>query len=51
MSGKLNEIEVRTATARQLEAVITAMRGIAAARAHEAQARLAGIRDSLGGDR
>ena len=42
MSGKLNEIEVRTAT--QLEAVTTAMRGIAAARAHEAQARLAGIR-------
>lgn len=46
MSAKLSEIEARVATARQLEAVITAMRSIAAARAHEAQGRLAGIRAS-----
>jgi F-type H+-transporting ATPase subunit gamma len=46
MSEKLSEIEARVATARQLEAVITAMRGIAAARSREAQARLPGIRAS-----
>ncbi|RZF25685.1 F0F1 ATP synthase subunit gamma [Paraburkholderia sp. UYCP14C] len=44
MSSKLSEIESRTASARQLETVIGAMRGIAAAREREAQARLAGIR-------
>jgi F-type H+-transporting ATPase subunit gamma len=44
MSSKLSEIESRTATARQLESVISAMRGIAAAREREAQGRLAGIR-------
>lgn len=46
MSEKLSQIEAQLATARQLEAVITAMRGIAAARAREAQQRLAGIRAS-----
>lgn len=46
MSGKLAEIEARNATARQLDAVIGAMRGIAAARSREAQRRLPGIRSS-----
>ncbi|EIF30831.1 F0F1-type ATP synthase, gamma subunit [Burkholderia sp. Ch1-1] len=46
MSGRLAEIEARTATARQLDAVIGAMRGIAAARSREAQRRLPGIRSS-----
>lgn len=46
MSGKLAEIEARSATARQLDAVIGAMRGIAAARSREAQRRLPGIRSS-----
>ena len=46
MSGKLAEIEMRSATARQLDAVIGAMRGIAAARSREAQRRLPGIRSS-----
>ncbi|TAM04420.1 MAG: hypothetical protein EPN70_11505 [Paraburkholderia sp.] len=44
MSGKLGEIENRIAATHQLDAVIAAMRGIAASRSHEAQARLAGIR-------
>ncbi|WP_137958878.1 F0F1 ATP synthase subunit gamma [Burkholderia sp. 4M9327F10] len=46
MSGKLTEIETRSATARQLDAVIGAMRGIAAARSREAQRRLPGIRSA-----
>lgn len=46
MSGKIAEIESRSATARQLDAVIGAMRGIAAARSREAQRRLPGIRSS-----
>ncbi|MEM5384058.1 FoF1 ATP synthase subunit gamma [Paraburkholderia phymatum] len=46
MSSRLGEIESRTATARQLESVISAMRGIAAAREREAQGRLAGIRSA-----
>lgn len=46
MSGQLSEIESRSVTARQLDAVIGAMRGIAAARSREAQARLPGIRSS-----
>ncbi|CAE6861332.1 F0F1 ATP synthase subunit gamma [Paraburkholderia domus] len=46
MSGKLTEIESRSATAWQLDAVIGAMRGIAAARSREAQGRLPGIRSS-----
>jgi F-type H+-transporting ATPase subunit gamma len=44
MSGKLGEIEDRIASTHQLDAVIATMRGIAASRAHEAHARLAGIR-------
>jgi len=44
MSGKLGAIEAQTRTAHQLEAVVTAMRGIAAARSREAEARLPGIR-------
>ncbi|PTB18927.1 hypothetical protein C9I57_20775 [Trinickia symbiotica] len=46
MSEKPTEIAARVATARQLEAVVTAMRGVAAARANEAQAQLAGIREA-----
>ncbi|WP_174978399.1 F0F1 ATP synthase subunit gamma [Pandoraea terrigena] len=46
MSSKLSEIESRTASATQLQAVIGAMRGIAAAREREAQARIAGIRSA-----
>lgn len=46
MSSRLGDIESRTATARQLESVISAMRGIAAAREREAQGRLAGIRSA-----
>ncbi|ACD19906.1 F0F1 ATP synthase subunit gamma [Paraburkholderia phytofirmans] len=46
MSGKLAEIESRSTTAQQLDAVIGAMRGIAAARSREAQGRLPGIRSS-----
>ena len=44
MTSRLSEIENRMATAHQLDAVIGAMRGIAAAREREAQQRLAGIR-------
>lgn len=44
MSGKLGEIEARIGATHQLEAVVGAMRGIAAARSRDAQARLAGIR-------
>jgi len=44
MSGKLSEVEGRIGTVHQLEAVITAMRGSAAARSREARARLDGIR-------
>ncbi len=44
MSGKLSEVEGRIGTVHQLEAVITAMRGSAAARSREARGRLAGIR-------
>ena len=43
MSGKLSEVEGRIGTVHQLEAVITAMRGSAAARSREARGRLAGI--------
>lgn len=43
MSGKLSEVEERIGTVHQLEAVITAMRGSAAARSREARGRLAGI--------
>jgi len=44
MSGKLGEVESRIGTVHQLEAVITAMRGRAAARSREARSRLDGIR-------
>ncbi|RDU99366.1 F0F1 ATP synthase subunit gamma [Trinickia dinghuensis] len=44
MSGRLSDLTNRISTMRQLDGVIGAMRGIAAARANEAQARLAGIR-------
>jgi len=44
MSGKLSEVEGRIGTVRQLNAVISAMRGIAAARSREARARLDGVR-------
>ncbi|MCP3710086.1 F0F1 ATP synthase subunit gamma [Paraburkholderia sp. CNPSo 3274] len=44
MSGKLGEIEARIGATHQLEAVVGAMRGIAAARSRDAHARLAGIR-------
>jgi F-type H+-transporting ATPase subunit gamma len=43
MSGKLSEVENRIGTVHQLEAVITAMRGSAAARSREARGRLAAI--------
>ncbi|WP_225031547.1 MULTISPECIES: F0F1 ATP synthase subunit gamma [Paraburkholderia] len=44
MTSKLSEIDSRIAAAHQLDAVIGAMRGMAAAREREAQERLAGIR-------
>ncbi len=44
MSGKASEVESRIGTVHQLEAVITAMRGSAAARSREARSRLDGIR-------
>jgi F-type H+-transporting ATPase subunit gamma len=44
MSGKASDVESRIGTVHQLEAVITAMRGSAAARSHEARGRLDGIR-------
>ncbi len=44
MSGKLGEVETRIGTVHQLEAVITAMRGSAAAPSREARDRLDGIR-------
>jgi F-type H+-transporting ATPase subunit gamma len=51
MSERLSDIRAHLAATRQLETVITAMRGVAAARTHEAQSRLAGVRayaDALG---
>jgi len=44
VSGKLGEVEKRIGTVHQLDAVISAMRGIAAARVHEAHGRLDGVR-------
>ena len=44
MSGKLSGVEKRIGSVHQLQAVITAMRGIAAARLHEARGRLDGVR-------
>lgn len=44
MTERLADVEVRIRTVHQLSAVVTAMRGIAAARSREARARLDGIR-------
>jgi len=44
VSGKLGDVEKRIGTVHQLDAVISAMRGIAAARVHEARGRLDGVR-------
>ena len=44
MSERLSEIRAHIVATRQLETVITAMRGVAAARTREAQARLEGVR-------
>lgn len=44
MSSRLGEVQARLGTVRELASVVTAMRGIAAARAREALARLPGIR-------
>jgi F-type H+-transporting ATPase subunit gamma len=44
MSERLADLDARIGTVRQLDAVITAMRGMAAARAREARGRLEGIR-------
>ncbi len=44
MSGKLSEVEKRIGAVHQLETVITAMRGLAAARSREARSRLDGVR-------
>lgn len=44
MSERLSELRAHIAATRQLEGVITAMRGVAAARTSEAQSRLAGVR-------
>lgn len=43
MAERLSDVEARIGSVRQLSAVITAMRGIAAVRSHEASARLPGI--------
>jgi len=48
MSERLSEIRAHIVATRQLETVITAMRGVAAARAREAQARLEGVRADRG---
>ena len=44
MTERLADISRRIANVRQLEAVVTAMRGIAASRAQQSRARLAGVR-------
>jgi len=44
MTERLSEVEQRIAGVRQLDAVITAMRGIAASRSQEARRKLPGIR-------
>lgn len=44
MSERLGDLRARLGATRQLEAVITAMRGVAAARLREAQTHLAGVR-------
>jgi F-type H+-transporting ATPase subunit gamma len=44
MSDKLSEVQARLASVQELEAVVGAMRAIAAARSLEARSRIAGIR-------
>jgi F-type H+-transporting ATPase subunit gamma len=44
MSDKLSDVQARIASVHELEAVVSAMRGIAAARSREARSRLDGIR-------
>lgn len=44
MSNRLADVQARIATVHELESVVNAMRGIAAARAREARSRLDGIR-------
>jgi F-type H+-transporting ATPase subunit gamma len=44
MTERVSEVEARIGSVKQLSAVITAMRGIAAARSREAGARLEGVR-------
>lgn len=44
MTSRLSNVEARIGSAEQLLAVVTAMRGIAAARSHEARTHLEGIR-------
>ncbi len=44
MSERLSDTSARIAATRQLDTVVTAMRGVAAARTREAQSRLAGVR-------
>jgi F-type H+-transporting ATPase subunit gamma len=44
VSDKLSEVQARIASVHELEAVVGAMRGIAAARSREARSRLDGIR-------
>ncbi len=48
MSDPLADIRARLGATRQLETVITAMRGVASARTREAQGRLAGVRAYAG---
>lgn len=45
MAERLSDVEARIDSVRQLSSVISAMRGIAAVRSSEANARLAGIRE------
>jgi F-type H+-transporting ATPase subunit gamma len=44
MSNKLSEVQARISSVQELESVVGAMRGIAAARSHEAQSRINAIR-------
>ena len=44
MSDRLGDVRARIGATKQLETVVTAMRGIAAARAREARGRLEGVR-------
>ena len=44
MSNRLSDVQARISTVHELESVVSAMRGIAAARSREARSRLDGIR-------